>query len=150
VALDPTGAAFGVWQAAAHHGAQLVGEPVSLTWNELQSTDTDAAGRFYADVFGHDWSRQDGGGELTYHVANLGGRRVAGMMTLPPSAAEMGAPSHWEPVFAVDDVDETHRRAVELGAEALSEPRDYPGVGRGSVLRDPSGAVFQILRAESA
>src|SRR5687768_13698264 len=46
VAQDPTGAAFGVWQAGAHHGAQLANEPGSFTWNECQTTDPATAAEF--------------------------------------------------------------------------------------------------------
>ena len=32
---DPTGGVFGVWQAGAHKGAQLVNEPGTWNWSEL-------------------------------------------------------------------------------------------------------------------
>ena len=39
----PTGEVFGVWQDGNHTGAGKFNEPVSLTWNELATTDTGAA-----------------------------------------------------------------------------------------------------------
>ncbi len=50
-AQDPAGATFGIWQAGAHHGAQLANEPGTLVWNECQTTDSDAAEAFYRAVF---------------------------------------------------------------------------------------------------
>ena len=49
---DPTGAVFGVWQPKAFAGADLVNEPVSLTWNEVHTRDTDTDKAFYNSVFG--------------------------------------------------------------------------------------------------
>jgi hypothetical protein len=45
---DPTGAALGLWQPRRHTGAELVNEPVSLAWNELNTRDTQAAQPFGA------------------------------------------------------------------------------------------------------
>ena len=42
VAQDPTGAIFGVWQAGAHHGAQLANEPGAFQWNECETRDAAA------------------------------------------------------------------------------------------------------------
>ncbi len=53
IAADPTGAAFGVWQAGDHIGAGIVNEPGGLTWDDLRSPDPDTARAFYAAVFGH-------------------------------------------------------------------------------------------------
>ena len=44
----PTGAFFGVWEAAAHRGSELVNEPGTVVWNELVTTDLDTAAAFYA------------------------------------------------------------------------------------------------------
>jgi predicted enzyme related to lactoylglutathione lyase len=49
---DPYGAFFSISQAGDHHGAQLINEPGSLSWNELNTHDTEGAAAFYAAVFG--------------------------------------------------------------------------------------------------
>ena len=48
----PTGEVFGIWQDGNHAGAGKFNEPVSLTWNELATTDPEAAEAFYTGVFG--------------------------------------------------------------------------------------------------
>ena len=53
---DPVGAAFSVWQAGTHPGAQLVNEPGTFSWSELLTTDVEASKGFYGDVFG--WTAQ--------------------------------------------------------------------------------------------
>jgi len=61
VATDPTGAAFGMWQAVDHIGSSLVNEPGAVTWTELATRDLDAAKRFYSAVFGYGWDDFDTG-----------------------------------------------------------------------------------------
>jgi predicted enzyme related to lactoylglutathione lyase len=45
---DPQGARFAVWEARRHVGAAVRDEPNTLCWNELMTTDIDAARKFYA------------------------------------------------------------------------------------------------------
>src|SRR6476619_3493054 len=52
VLQDPVGSFVSVWQPNQHIGAELVNEPGSFGWNELATTDLDAATTFYTKVFG--------------------------------------------------------------------------------------------------
>lgn len=116
------------------------GTPV---WYELSTPDPDAAGRFYGKVLG--WSVADSGMEgFDYHVAQIGGAMVAGMMTPP----EAGIPPHWAIYFAVDDCDKMAKAAEAAGGRIYMPPTDIPNVGRFAVLADPQGAVFCILKGE--
>jgi uncharacterized protein len=142
-AEDPTGAAFGVWQAGEHHGAQLANEPGSFTWNECQTTDPAAAAAFYKAVFGHGVSEWDMGQGEPYRVLKVGEKGVAGLSKIGPEMT--GTPPNWTTVFAVADADESVAKAQELGATLLVSPMDLPDIGRFAVLRDPVGAVFHVL-----
>jgi predicted enzyme related to lactoylglutathione lyase len=51
VAMDPTGAPFGVWQAGDHIGAGIVNEPGGFTWEDLHTTDPEGARAFFAGLF---------------------------------------------------------------------------------------------------
>jgi uncharacterized protein len=140
--VDPTGAAFGVWQPKDFAGADVVNVPGSLTWNELRTRDVDAAKAFYPAVFGWepaDWPEQPG-----YVIWNLDGRGIGGLMDMGDwFPAEV--PPHWGVVFAVADADATAARAQELGAQVVAPPADIP-VGRFAGLLDPQGAGFAILQ----
>jgi uncharacterized protein len=57
--------------------------------------------------------------------------------------AEM--PARWMVYFAVEDVADTASRASELGGTVMVPPTDSP-VGPFSVIRDPHGAGFSIIR----
>ncbi len=139
VAQDPTGAVFGIWQAGAHHGAQLASEPGTLVWNECQTTDSDAAEAFYRAVFDYDVDRMQMGDEREYRVLTVDGKGVAGMMELDD------VPPNWSTTFAVEDADAAVAEAEKLGARGLVPPFDIPEVGRYAVLQDPVGAVFGVL-----
>src|SRR4029079_1747806 len=47
--------------------------------------------------------------------------------------------------FAVEDVDATHRAAVDAGATEMLAPADFNG-GRFAIPGDPQGAAFGLLR----
>ena len=47
--------------------------------------------------------------------------------------------------FAQPNVDAATHHALQLGATLLVSPRDTP-TGRVAALRDPTGAVFTLLR----
>lgn len=46
----------------------------------------------------------------------------------------------------VDDVDDSYRHALELGATSMVEPSDNPGGVRSAYVRDPDGNIFTIYR----
>ena len=60
VAVDPAGAVFGVWQARAFPGAQIVNEPGAMCWNEQMSWDFEGSKAFYAAVFGYEYGDMSG------------------------------------------------------------------------------------------
>jgi predicted enzyme related to lactoylglutathione lyase len=147
VIQDPTGAVFGVWQAGQHHGSQLANEPGSLSWNQLNTTDLDAATRFYERVFGIEVDVQEQAGS-EYRVIRANGRPVAGIR--PLHAPAEGVPPHWQTVFSVEDCDAALARVEELGGRKLTEPMDVPSVGRIALVQDPVGATFQVIAAPPA
>ncbi len=142
VGVDPTGAAFGVWQHKEFIGAQLVNEPGGIAWNECLTRDPAAAGAFYAAVFGV--GVEDMPGDMEYRTFQVGGRPVGGLFTMTdPQFTDI--PPHWLTYFCVDDTDSTVDAAVKRGATVLMPAADTP-FGRMSALRDPWGAVFSVIQ----
>ncbi|MGZ4649493.1 MAG: VOC family protein [Kineosporiaceae bacterium] len=146
VAADPTGAVFGVWQAGTHIGAGVTNEPGGLVWEDLRSSDPDAARAFYTAVFGYDTQPLEMAGPdyTTFHPhgdrAPLGG--MGGMMGAPE-----GTPSHWLVYFGVSDADAAVATATSAGGAALAPPFDT-SYGRMAALSDPAGAVFWVVQAD--
>jgi len=125
--------------AFATHGA--------FSWVELLTIDPEAAGKFYAELFGWELvSSPVAGGEYT--AVKVASRPVGGIMKMP-SDVPPGVPPHWGVFVTVEDVDATVSKARELGAQVARAPADVPGVGRFAVLRDPQGAMFAVIRYES-
>lgn len=148
VFADPTGAALGLWQPRNHKGAELANESGAFCWNELQTRDLGAAKEFYTTVFGWEPNDMDMGEMGTYTEWKLNGNSVAGMMKMPDMVpAEV--PSYWLVYFGVDDTDATVSKATGLGAAALVPPTDIPP-GRFSVLMEPNGATFAVIRLAPA
>lgn len=144
VAMDPAGAAFGFWQPGRHTGADAVNQPGAFSWVELATDDLDGARRFYGELFGWEFERQDAPGGMEYWMATLDGRPFAGLMNKPAEMAQM--PSSWAVYFGVADV-EASRAVVESrgGTIAFGPTRMGPGIGIGVV--DPTGGysvAFQL------
>src|SRR5919109_4760742 len=133
IIADPQGAYLSAYEP---EGEGPAAEGV-FVWDELGTSDVDAAQRFYEEVFG--WTTNDMGPDYGgYRIFNRGDTGVAGLLTLPDSSI----PPHWQPYVAVDDPDATAKKATELGGSVLMEPMDVPGVRRIAGLKDPQGAAF--------
>lgn len=140
---DPTGAMLALWQPKRHIGARLVNEPASLCWNELATTNPEAARKFYTALF--DWKPQEQDlGPMKYTTFLNGDRPNGGMLEM--TAEWTGTPPHWMPYIAVRDCDRTVAKAQELGGTVCVPPEDIPNIGRFAVLQDPQGAVFSVIR----
>lgn len=139
VAVDPTGATFGLWEAGAHTGAELVNVPGTVVWNELAAPDLAVAEAFYASVLGVDWAQMDPTApEEDYHLLAVGGRTVGG--SLPSGDNAPG----WRVWFAVDDAAAAADRVRELGGQVPGGVFDTPQ-GPAAEVTDPQGGTFFVL-----
>jgi uncharacterized protein len=140
---DPTGAHVGMWQPNRHHGAALVNSPGAFCWNELATGDVEAAKRFYAGLFGWDYS-SDTTAEFQYISIRLGSRENGGIMAMAGPEWE-GASPHWNTYFTVEDIAATVAQIRETGGKIMVEPHEIPNVGRFAVVSDPQGASFSVI-----
>lgn len=141
---DPSGATVGLWEPRDHQGADVFNEPGSMTWNELQSRDVDAALPFYDAVFGWTWRTQDGS---DYWVAELPAKQDedktnAGAMAMPPGVPDEVS-SLWMVYFAVDDCDTSLAAAQELGGQVFL-PAMRMDQGTFGGVADPTGGMFFV------
>ena len=139
VAVDASGAVFGVWQAGETIGAEVVNEPGALTWTDARLADPGAARSFYGAVFGYSFGDMPGA-PGDYKTFDLGAGPVGGMggmMGAPP-----GTPSHWLAYFSVADLEAATAAATERGGAVLGT-MDTP-FGRMAFLTDPAGAPFAV------
>jgi predicted enzyme related to lactoylglutathione lyase len=138
---DPTGAVLCLWEPRTSIGAEIVNGPAALSLNQLNTSDPEAAERFYGELFG--W-RFDSVGDTDnpYWGIFRGDRLNGGMMPLP-SGAPM--PSHWLVYFGDEDVDAAAERIASAGGTLMVEPMDVPPSGRILVAQDPQGAFFALF-----
>jgi uncharacterized protein len=143
VLMDPTGAAFSLWQPADLAGAELASEPGGFAWNELNTRDISASTAFYSTVFGHEITGGDMGG-MTYYELKVAGNPIAGMMPMPEMVpAEV--PNHWLTYFAVDNCDARTEKLKSLGGAVMVEPMTIPA-GRFSVCAGLLGEAFGLIK----
>ncbi|HEY9374788.1 VOC family protein [Streptomyces sp.] len=142
ICSDPTGAVFGIWQAAAHHGTAMAGPPGTPVWNELLTHETSTVGKFYQTVFGYEIEPVVSA-DFDYLTLHLDGRPVASLHGVG-NALPRTRGAHWMTYFEVADTDGAARLITELGGQVLRPPREGTA-GRLALVTDPEGAVFTIV-----
>jgi predicted enzyme related to lactoylglutathione lyase len=148
VVSDCTGATVGLWQAQDHIGAEIMGEPNSLTWCEVNTRDRARAETFYAEVF-HLVPRQLGAMEYsTLHCTTpIDSPALCGVLQMTTAWGEMA--SHWTVYFAVVNLKATTERIVANGGRLCYPAFDTPR-GRLAIVEDPMGATFTIIEPRVA
>jgi hypothetical protein len=113
--------------------------PGTPSWVDLGTADTQAAARFYGELFG--WSagfdpRPEAGG---YGMFTLRERPVAGI------GPQMNpGPPHWAVYVSVADVDASAAKVGEKGGKLLAGPMDVFTAGRMAVAQDKEGSPFSL------
>jgi predicted enzyme related to lactoylglutathione lyase len=140
VIMDPTGAAFCLWEPKDTPGTTVAGEPGTMCWADLNTPDTARAKQFYSALFG--WQIMPGEHDTSgyLHIKN-GDQFIGGM---PPDAAQM--PPHWIVYYLVTDCDASTAKVKQLGGRELMAPMTLENVGRFSVVTDPQGAAFSLFQ----
>jgi predicted enzyme related to lactoylglutathione lyase len=161
--VDPSGALFRLWQARQHRGAQLVNAPGSWNWSNLNTPDAERAMRFYAAVFGWEFSEVDFGAGASWmvrmpgyadflEVRNPGVRAQHAAAGAPPGFTDAigwlqpgasDAEAHWTVTLSVADADLVAQRTRESGGTVLSGPIDVP-YSRVVQITDPQGASVTL------
>ncbi len=113
-------------------------KPGHFSWNELVTTDLEAATSFYSSLLG--WTTEPFGPH--YILFKKADTSVAGMMQVP----QPGMPSQWVAYITVEDVDALVAKVSELGGQIMAPPMDVPEVGRIAVALDPQGAAIGFFK----
>jgi predicted enzyme related to lactoylglutathione lyase len=161
--VDPSGAGFRIYQAREHRGAQLVNAPGSWNWSNLNTPDAAGAMRFYAAVFGWQFSEVDFGAGASWMVrmpgyadflelGNPGIRKQHAAAGAPPGFTDavgwlqpipFDTLAHWSVTLAVADADSVAERTPELGGTVVSGPIEIP-YSRVVQITDPQGASVTL------
>jgi predicted enzyme related to lactoylglutathione lyase len=149
VVADPQGAAFALYKSSNPSDAALSPDALgAFSWAELNTTDWEAAWKFYTELFGwkHTTSMEMGPGKGTYFMFQRegdGDRSMGGMSNM---ANMMGAPPHW--LFYVNvekNIDAAIERVRKRDGKLVHGPMDiHEGGSKIAICADPQGAFFAL------
>jgi predicted enzyme related to lactoylglutathione lyase len=149
---DPQGAPFYVMKGASdetsHSFAALAPKVGHCAWNELTTSDPEAAKSFYGALFG--WSKQgemDMGPTGKYEFLMASGDRF-GIGAIMPKMPEMPV-SMWTYYFRVPDIDAAVAAIKSNGGTPLMEPVEIPGGDYSMTALDSAGAAFGLVGPRS-
>jgi predicted enzyme related to lactoylglutathione lyase len=145
VIADPQGAPISMFKPNDEMTLHDPSKDGEFCWNELLTSDSAAALRFYSELFG--WKilqDMDMGPMGTYRIFGVGERRLGGMMTTPKGAP---MPPMWIFYASTSDLDAAIGRATKKGGKVMNGPMDVPGGGRIAQLTDAQGAAFALHQA---
>jgi predicted enzyme related to lactoylglutathione lyase len=150
-AMDPQGAPFALWQYTGETAPKPeIDTPPpagNFCWDELLTSDTEAAEKFYGSIIGYKTEHMEMPGmryTLWLREAKRPDgkpRQAGGMMKLPPMVPH----PFWLSYVAVENCDQSVEKAKRLGANITSPPMDIPNVGRFATMLDPTMAAIAIL-----
>jgi predicted enzyme related to lactoylglutathione lyase len=77
-------------------------------------------------------------------------KNQAGGRNLQDDAETGDRPSSWDIYCASSDLDANVEDVILAGSGVLRDPFEDPGAGRVSVVQDPQGAMFEVIRMASS
>lgn len=138
VVADPQGAILALMRTKNGDPAERDPEVNDWLWQELWTTDDDAALEFYQELMGyrHETVAVEAG---AYHVLQRNGRSYAGLARLPWDSV----PPTWLPYIRVNDPRDIAARVEALGGRVVLSP-DQIRDGHAAVIEDPTGGVLAV------
>jgi uncharacterized protein len=138
---DPQGVMFYVMRGAMDGTSTAFDQSKfgHCNWNELSTSDPEAALAFYRARFG--WEKGDAMpmGEMgDYQFIDHGGRTIGAVMKRTPD----GPPPLWTFYFGVEDIDAAAQAVSGNGGTIHYGPAEVPGGVFIIVASDPQGALF--------
>ncbi len=141
---DPQGVAFYVMRGAmdARSDAFAPSRVGHCHWNELTTTDPEAALAFYSNCFG--WTKGDAMpmGEMgDYQFFHHHGEMLGAVMKVQPDSPR----ARWVFYFGVDEIDAAVERIKLNGGAVHFGPMEVPGDAFAILATDPQGAMFGLV-----
>jgi predicted enzyme related to lactoylglutathione lyase len=110
-------------------------------WIELATNDSAAAKTFYTALFG--WTAKDmPTPDGVYTMLQKNGHDLGALYE------SKDLPPNWASYINVESVDDSAKKAQNLGANLIAPPFDVMDIGRMAVVADPQGATFCLWQAK--
>ena len=142
--LDPQGAPFYIMRGDSEEDSRAFSPSAAghCSWNELGTSDADAALGFYRSLFG--WENRetmDMGPLGGYHFLDLGETRLGALCR-----ADDRQP-RWNFYFRVPSIAAAKERVETAGGTVTVGPHEVPGGDVILIGTDPEGATFSLVGA---
>lgn len=142
--MDPQGVPIYLMRGSSHEDSTAYQRHGlgHVSWNELMTSDREAALDFYRAQFGYEKAgAMDMGPEMgEYSFISHGGETVGAVMKASPEA-----PAAWQFYARVPDVDAAAGKIAAGGGKVLFGPMDVPTGERVLIGVDPQGASFGLV-----
>ncbi len=141
---DPQGVPFYVMRGDSDRDSRAWSEDAigHCAWNELATSDPDAALAFYREQFGIEPGGAMPMGEMgTYQFIDHGGKTIGAIMRQMPA----GPGPMWDYYFRVPSIPEAIERIGASGGKVVHGPHEVPGGDHIVVGIDPQGAMFHLV-----
>jgi predicted enzyme related to lactoylglutathione lyase len=146
---DPQGVPFYIMRGLSDEPSESFAHDAPreghCAWNELLTSDLDAADAFYGDCFG--WVAADSMdmGEAGPYRIYRNGEHRASMFGAMMKRPESGPPPIWLYYFRVPDIDEAATFIGAHGGAVVIGPQEIPGGEYVLNGTDPQGAIFALI-----
>lgn len=113
-------------------------------WNELATSNLQAAKDFYGKVFGWKFSDHEMG-DMTYTMIKINGKdkEIGGIWSIPKDQ-QKHIPPHWMAYILVENVEDSVEKARKNGATIVKEAANAGDFGRFAIITDPAGAHIAL------
>jgi predicted enzyme related to lactoylglutathione lyase len=116
----------------------------TIGWTDLTVSNAAQIRDFYRAVVGWETAELEMGGYNDYcMIAPSNGKTVAGICHA--RGVNAGLPAPWLIYIAIENLDQSSARCVELGGKILAGPNELGDGGRFCVIQDPAGAVAALF-----
>jgi predicted enzyme related to lactoylglutathione lyase len=139
---DPTGAVFSPFKSA--DGEPPITERPAVgefCWFEVMTTDVAKTKNFYAGLFGWTYEKAPFPGPEMW-IASRDGKQTCAVMAKPAEAPVCA----WMNYLLVEDLDQSSKRAEQLGGKKLMGPIEVPTIGKFNVFADNNGGVISLFQ----
>ena len=133
---DVASTAFAAWEPMVGHCA----------WNELATSDPEAALNFYHDLFGWEQDEVMDMGPMGKYRMLRHEFMIGAIMDKP----EQMPVSAWTYYFRVPDIDAAVKTIAAKGGRIIVEPSEIPGGDFQLNATDPQGAAFALIGAKTS
>ncbi|NJL29787.1 MAG: VOC family protein [Thermoanaerobaculia bacterium] len=119
-----------------------------FSWNELATTDHEAAFAFYHELFG--WQKLTAFDMGPHGIYQLYGRTELPLGGMFNKTADQPGPPCWLYYIRVEDVHASAEQVKKLGGQILMDPMEVPGGDWIVPCMDPQGAAFALHHTAKA